>query len=157
MGAKFSTSCNLFRKPCSSFTHWSLKNSRRYDKKTRTKYSTLMSWDLGIEAVFWIWNELVRIRIPLYRSFRILLFNILSEQNGIAARFIEHFKDFLTEILTNVIKDQSDHFADIFAKIIQIFLSKRSDPDPTWTKCTYPNRIRIHNTEARYLIRIFSK
>jgi hypothetical protein len=39
------------------------------------------------------------------------------------ARFIEPLKDFSLEIFTYVIKDESDHFAEIFAQIIQIFLS----------------------------------
>jgi hypothetical protein len=34
----------------------------------------------------------------------------------------------------DVIKEELDHFKDKFVKIIQIFLSKRSDPDSTWPK-----------------------
>ncbi len=66
-------------------------------------------------------------------------------------------KIFLSKIFTYVIKDESDHFAEIFAQILQIFLSRRSDPNPTWPKSSRSDRIRIHNTAASYLVRIFPK
>jgi hypothetical protein len=37
-----------------------------------------------------------------------------------------------------IIKDELDHFEENFARIIQIILSKRSDPDPTWPKVLDP-------------------
>jgi hypothetical protein len=142
MGAKFSTSCNLFRKPCSSFTHWSLKNTRRYDEKNLTKYGTVMSWDLGIEAVFWIRNELVRIRILLYKSFRIriLLFKpdqpynwkILSEPNETDATCKIFLRKYLPTV-RYVIKDQPGHFAEIFANYTD-FLVKEVRPGSDMAK-----------------------
>ncbi len=113
----------------SNCKHCSLKNTRRYDKKNITMYGTVMSRDLDIQAVFWIRNELARIRILLYRSFRIriLLFEPVPPYNWKIkwtkwdwCKIYRAFKRFFTETLTYA----SDHFAEIFEKIIQIFLVK---------------------------------
>ncbi len=85
-------------------------------------------------------NELVRIRILLFRPFRILTFKpgklnksqILSAHSGTDTELLKHF---LVNFYGNtgsphVLEDEMYNLKKKFAKFFQFFLSKRSDPDP---------------------------
>jgi hypothetical protein len=76
---------------------------------------------------------------------------ILSVPSVPAERLFKHFKVFYGNMY--VIKDELGHFEEKRAKIIKIFLSKRSDPDLVLSdlaKSLGSDWIRIHNTEHYY-------
>jgi hypothetical protein len=110
--------------------------------------------------VFWIRNELVRTGYGSYFTGRSgsgsyylnqsnHITEKLSEQNGTDARFIEHLKDFLRKYLPT----HRTILQKYLKKLYRFSLSKRSDPDPTLSQSSRSDR--IHNTAARYLVRIF--